>query len=79
MAPARAEAGGEGLGLQKSGAWLGPKRGAQRARRGHATHPWNRWAAGRAGGEGRSLGQRPPWLAVQTDSGPARPASRHFR
>lgn len=52
MAPARAEAGREGLGLQKGGAWLGPKRGAQRARRGHATHPGNRWAAGRGGGRG---------------------------
>lgn len=38
-----------------------------------ATHPGKRWAI-RQGGRGGSLGQRPPCLAVQTDSSRARPA-----
>lgn len=78
MAPARAWAGGEDLGLQRGSAWLAPTRGTLRARRGKPRTRGKRWAA-RQGCRGRSLRQRPPCPAVQTDSSRARPALRHFR
>jgi hypothetical protein len=78
MAPARAWAGGEGLGLQRGSAWLAPTQGALIARRGKPRTRGNAGQSGR-GARGGSLGQRPPCPAVQTDSSRARPAWRHFR
>lgn len=66
MAPARAWAGGEGLGLQRGSVWLAPTRGALRARRGK---PRTRETldSQAAGGRGRSLGQRVAPLSSRAD------------